>query len=151
MSFKICKTYEIENAHILSKHPDDCKFPHGHSRRIDIVLQSDKLDQNDMVCDFYLLDEIVNNIIQKYDHAICVNTDDPNFRQLKKMYGAKVIEFDKTNPTTEVMAKAIFNELKQSLKNQSSKADSKYPLSNEVSLIKVRIYETSDSWAEYTE
>ena len=126
MPYTICKTYEIENAHILSKHPDDCKYPHGHSRKIDIVLQSDKLDQNGMVCDFYLLDEIASDVIGKYDHAICVNTDDKNFKQLKKMYGDKVVAFENIDPTTEVMVVSIFQELKQKLRDQHIKSNSKY-------------------------
>jgi len=151
MPYTICKTFVVENAHILSKHPDDCKFPHGHSRKIDIVLKAENLDQNEMVCDFYLLDKIAGEVISKYDHAICVNTDDPNFEQLKKMYGTKVVAFDKTDPTTEIMAKSIYNELKKKLRDQITASDSKYPFSNEVHLVKVRIYETSDSWAEYSE
>src|SRR5947209_8102903 len=35
MAFRICKTIEIENGHMLSKHPDKCRFPHGHSRRVE--------------------------------------------------------------------------------------------------------------------
>ena len=151
MPFKICKTYEIESGHILSKHPDDCKFPHGHSRKIDIVLESAKLDENQMVCDFYLLDELIKPIVMRYDHKMCVNSDDPNFEQLKDMYGDKIIEFAKTDPTTEIMAKTIFDELKRELEDQLSNSDSKYPFSADIKLVKIRIYETSDSWAEYSE
>ena len=52
MPYRICKTFEIENGHMLSKHPDLCKFPHGHSRKVEIVLEADTLDHNEMVCDF---------------------------------------------------------------------------------------------------
>ena len=52
MPFRICKTFEIESGHLLSKHPDKCRFPHGHSRTVEVVLAADQLDANDMVCDF---------------------------------------------------------------------------------------------------
>jgi hypothetical protein len=40
---------------MLSKHSGNCRFPHGHSRRIEIVVVSDALDVMDMVCDFKAL------------------------------------------------------------------------------------------------
>ncbi|RFC52406.1 MAG: 6-pyruvoyl tetrahydropterin synthase [Verrucomicrobia bacterium] len=35
MPFRICKTIEIENGHMLSKHSDKCQFPHGHTRKVE--------------------------------------------------------------------------------------------------------------------
>lgn len=29
MPYRICKAIEVENGHMLSKHPDKCRFPHG--------------------------------------------------------------------------------------------------------------------------
>ena len=49
MPYRICKTIEIENGHMLSKHPDKCRFPHGHTRRVELVLEADDLDENGMV------------------------------------------------------------------------------------------------------
>ena len=37
---------------MLSKHPDKCRFPHGHTRKVECVLVADTLDENEMVCDF---------------------------------------------------------------------------------------------------
>ena len=47
--YRICKTFEVENAHMLSKHPEKCKFPHGHSRKIEVVISAAQLDSADMV------------------------------------------------------------------------------------------------------
>ena len=55
MPFRICKTFEIESGHMLSKHGGKCRFPHGHSRRIEVVLVADQLNAADMVCDFKAL------------------------------------------------------------------------------------------------
>lgn len=55
MPYRICRIFEIENGHILSKHPEKCRFPHGHTRRVEIVFEADDLDANDMVCDFKVL------------------------------------------------------------------------------------------------
>ena len=38
MPFRIGKSFVIESGHLLSKHPGKCRFPHGHSRRVEVVL-----------------------------------------------------------------------------------------------------------------
>jgi hypothetical protein len=43
MPYRICKTFEIENGHMLSKHPDKCRFPHGHTRKVEFTLEADAL------------------------------------------------------------------------------------------------------------
>ena len=40
MPYRICKTIDIENGHMLSKHPDKCQFPHGHTRKVEFVLEA---------------------------------------------------------------------------------------------------------------
>jgi 6-pyruvoyl-tetrahydropterin synthase len=61
-----------------------------------------------MVCDFKVIKEIMGPFLDGYDHAMCVNTDDPAFPQLKAAYGDRVIGFDGTERTTEVLAKTIY-------------------------------------------
>ena len=50
--YQVCKTFEFESGHLLSKSRDRCRNPHGHSRRVEVVLAAEKLDPNDMVCNF---------------------------------------------------------------------------------------------------
>ena len=151
MPYRICKTLEVENAHMLSKHPDACKYPHGHSRRIEFVLEADALDKNDMVCDFKVIKAAVNDFVESFDHAMCVNTEDPNFETLNKIYDKHIIAFDRTDPTTEVMAREIFMTCKAFLEQYRKQQDARYPLTDTVRLVKVRVWETSSSWAEYEE
>jgi len=70
MPYRICKTFEIENGHMLSKHPGKCKFPHGHTRKIELVLEAGDLDENDMVCDFKILKETMESFLEQYDHSM---------------------------------------------------------------------------------
>ena len=72
--FRISKSLEIENGHMLSKHPDKCRFPHGHSRRVEFVLEAEELDGNEMVCDFKIIKQAVGDWLDGLDHAICMNT-----------------------------------------------------------------------------
>ena len=38
MPFRIGKSLEIESGCLLSKPPGKCRFPNGHSRRVEVVL-----------------------------------------------------------------------------------------------------------------
>jgi 6-pyruvoyltetrahydropterin/6-carboxytetrahydropterin synthase len=150
MPFRICKTFEVENGHMLSKHPDLCKFPHGHTRKVEFVLEADSLDENEMVCDFKILKEAMKDYLDSLDHAMCMNTDDPKYDDFKQAYGDRVIGFTKQDPTTEVIAKAIFDITSTRLEEYLGKADVRYPLRTSVKLLSVRLWETSSSWAEYS-
>ena len=149
MPFRICKTIEIENGHMLSKHPDKCRFPHGHSRRVEFVLEAENLDQNDMVCDFKIVKETMVDFLDQYDHAICVNTDDPKYSDLKSSYGDRVVGFTKTDPTTEVIAKTVYENFRDRLAEYAAKPNLRYPLRDSLKIVSVRVWETSSSWAEY--
>ena len=87
MPYRVCKTIDIENGHMLSKHPDACRFPHGHTRRIEFILEAADLDANEMVCDFKIIKDAVGAFLESLDHALCVNTDDPAFATLRALYG----------------------------------------------------------------
>ena len=75
MPYRVCKMIEIENGHMLSKHPDKCRFPHGHTRRVEIVLEADDLDSSGMVCDFKIVKTAIGDYLDGFDHALCMNTD----------------------------------------------------------------------------
>lgn len=151
MPYRICKTLEIENGHMLAKHPDKCRFPHGHSRKVEIVLEADDLDANGMVCDFKIVKEAVGEFLEGYDHALCVNTQDPMFETLKNAYGDRVIAFADTEPTTEVLARTFFDAFRDKLDEFGSQRTTRYILRDTVRLKRVRVWETSSSWAEYEE
>lgn len=151
MPFRICKTFEIENGHMLSKHPDKCRFPHGHTRKVEFVLEADALDANDMVCDFKVVKETMEEFLDTLDHAMCVNTDDPKFDDLRATYGDRIIAFEKLDPTTEVMARAVHDFFRQRLADYAARTDTRYPVQPGLRVVKVRLWETSSSWAEYSD
>ncbi len=57
---------------MLSKHPEKCRFPHGHTRKVEFVLEAEALDRNDMVCDFKVIKDLMNDFLEGYDHALCM-------------------------------------------------------------------------------
>lgn len=145
MPFRICKSFEIESGHILSKHLGKCRFPHGHSRRVEVILAADALDANDMVCDFKVIKETLQDFLDAWDHGLCLNTADPQFSFYQKSYGARVIPFAGCDPTSEVMAQTIFAELQRRLASFANPCTAAG-----VRLERVRVTETSSSWAEYS-
>ena len=150
MPYRICKSIEIENGHMLAKHPDNCRFPHGHTRKVELTLAAADLDANDMVCDFKIVKEIIADYLDTLDHALCVNTQDPAYTELRARYGERVVPFENEDPTTEVMARVIFEVFARRLADYVARAEVRYPLRPSVRLVCVRVWETASSWAEYT-
>ena len=107
MPYRICKSIDIENGHMLSKHPDKCQFPHGHTRKVEIVMESSELDANQMVCDFKIIKTVLGEWIDQFDHAMCMNTADPAYSEFKSRYGNRVIGFENQDPTTDNLAYLI--------------------------------------------
>ena len=151
MPFRIAKRFEIESGHMLSKHPGNCRFPHGHSRTVEIVLVADRLNAADMVCDFKALKAALESFLASWDHALCLNTRDPQFAHLEKTYHPRVVPFTDEDPTSEVMARAIFTEGTRCLREAAGHSDPARAIPADVRIERVRVTETSSSWAEYFE
>jgi len=150
MPYSIAKTLTFESGHLLSKHRGRCRFPHGHSRTVEIVLESDQLDANDMVCDFKAVKRAMEAFLDRWDHALCVNTNDPEFDHLNRTYGERIVAFQATDPTTEVMARTIHDALQESLKTAALDPAAEYPVPRDIRINRVRVSETATSWAEYS-
>jgi 6-pyruvoyltetrahydropterin/6-carboxytetrahydropterin synthase len=151
MPFRIGKTFEIESGHLLTKHPGKCRHPHGHSRRVEVVLAADQLDERDMVCDFKAVKLALHDFLEHWDHALAINSSDPQFEFYRRTYGERIIVFTETDPTSEVMARTIFLELRRRLAAVTAAPSSRFPVSARVRVERVRVGETSSSWAEYCE
>ncbi len=142
MVFRICRRFTVECGHLLSKHEGRCRYPHGHSQTIEIVLESDRLNGNDMVCDFRRVKEAAGEVVEVFDHAMCLNTRDPLYETLKARFGKRVVGFPDEDPTCEVLAKTLFDRIGERIRDGS--------LGNkEIRLVRVRVHETGSSWAEY--
>lgn len=151
MVYRVCKVFEVESGHMLMKHPGRCRFPHGHSRRVEVVLSAPKLDQNDMVCDFKALKLAVASCIEEFDHALAVNSLDP-IRDRLGALAERVVVFEGEDPTTEVMARFIYEYVQRQVDTGKVFADPEggtYRLPAGLCVERVRVGETSSTWAEY--
>jgi len=149
--YRICKAFDIESGHMLSKHAERCRYPHGHSRRVELVLEAPSLDDNDMVCDFKWVKLAVRDYLDAFDHALCINASDPN---LERMAGEdhRLVVFEEGDPTTELMARRIFEHLNAQIeagRSFTSEAGVRYGIRAVVRVARVRVGETPTSWAEY--
>lgn len=165
MRYRICKTFTVESGHMLSKHPERCRFLHGHTRQIEVVLSSERLDERDMVCDFKTIKLAIGDYLDQFDHAMAVNTQDPMCAVLKAQ-GQRLVEFENEDPTTEVLARAIFEHVAAAIargETYVSRRDGESPAAAAAAppaaaayrfppglrLDRVRVWETPSSWAEY--
>ena len=68
----IRKLFKFENAHIVR----DCSTQrcseniHGHSYKVEVLLESNYLDDGQMVYDFGLTKLYIKELIDSFDHAI---------------------------------------------------------------------------------
>ena len=149
--YRICKTIELESGHLLSKHPGSCAFPHGHTRSVELVFAAATLDANDMVLDFKAIKEMLGSFLEQFDHSLCMNTEDPHYDEFRRIYGERIIPFERQDPTSEAIAHTVFRFAQVALANAAQGIGTSYPVRDCVKLERVRVWETSSSWAEYSE
>lgn len=139
---------------MLSKHPEGCRYPHGHTRRIEIVCSSPTLNTNDMVVDFKALKMAIKAFIEMFDHSMAINSNDPARPELEARYPEGLVIYEDQDPTTEVIAADVFafvEEVFQKGWKGTSKSGVTYTIpAGKVRLERVRVWETETSWAEYS-
>ena len=135
---------------MLSRHPERCRFPHGHTRTIEVVVSGKQLDENDMLLDFKALKLALTEYFDRYDHAMAINSTDPLLPTLVAMYPENaVVVFDNAEPTTEKMAEDLYRFTEHVLA-QGFTSGPYVIRPGQVQLDRVRVWETPQSWAEYS-
>ncbi|GHV09310.1 6-carboxytetrahydropterin synthase QueD [Campylobacterota bacterium] len=105
----IRKLFRFENAHIAR----DCLTKrcalsiHGHSYRVEVLLEANALDRAGMVMDFSRLKEIVGWFIDSFDHSIAINSHDESaYVEAMKAYSYRWVLLP-VNPSAEQFARVI--------------------------------------------
>jgi 6-pyruvoyltetrahydropterin/6-carboxytetrahydropterin synthase len=91
-------------AHNLRGYKGKCEELHGHNWKIEVVAEKNKLDKIGMVLDFKYLKNELNKVLEELDHD----------------YLNKHPYFKKVNPTSENIAKYIYDSLKSKVKSLKS-------------------------------
>jgi len=106
----IRKLFKFENAHIVR----DCSTTrcseniHGHSYKVEVLLESDYLDHGQMVYDFGLMKLTIKEIIDAFDHGITLwREDDPAYLKAMKNYSKRWIELP-VSPSAEQFSRVIY-------------------------------------------
>jgi 6-pyruvoyltetrahydropterin/6-carboxytetrahydropterin synthase len=145
--YSIRKQFKFEASHQLngaySKACTDCI--HGHSYIVEVFFKSKNLNKDGMVIDFGEISDILNGLIQTYDHALFIpeSFGEEYINILKKYNSEKKLHICKTNPTAENMARWMYESIKLAL-------DDIFKGAPEL-LHSVRVHETRTGWAEYSE
>ncbi len=106
----IRKLFKFENAHIVR----DCSTQrcseniHGHSYKIEVLLESNYLDDGQMVYDFGLTKLYIKELIDSFDHAITLwSKDDKAYIAAMKKYSNRWVELP-VSPSAEQFSRVIF-------------------------------------------
>ncbi len=86
----------FSSAHNLRGYKGKCEELHGHNWKIEVVAVREKLDKSGMLLDFKELKMELNAVLEKLDHKYLNNLS----------------YFKKVNPTSENIAKYIYDTLK---------------------------------------
>ncbi|HUV40107.1 MAG TPA: 6-carboxytetrahydropterin synthase QueD [Planctomycetota bacterium] len=87
------------SAHRLREYDGNCERLHGHNWRIEVRLAGERLNDLGMLCDFRDAKRIVREVTGRFDHR----------------YLNDIPPFDELNPTTEHIARHLFDEVSKRL------------------------------------
>jgi len=132
---KIAKEFKWEMSHRLTFHKGPCKNIHGHSYKLVIYLTGE-LDVNGLILDFYDIEIIVSPFIEKLDHAFLCSPDDKKTLEFLKEVNYKYF-LSENFTTCEQMTHFFLKNLAPEFKKYSN-----------IKKLGIRIYETSDAYAE---
>ena len=139
---RVTRQFGFEMSHALTNYDGLCRNIHGHSYKLQITIIGEPLlkpgDPKDgMVIDFSVLKKLVKkHIVDPFDHSLMINNIAAHEKlvELGEMYERHhVLNFQ---PTTENIVIFIADKLKKLLPEH-------------LELFSVRLYETTNSFAEW--
>ena len=106
----IRKLFKFESAHIVRGCSSQrcSRSLHGHSYKIEVLLEADALDQGQMVYDFGLLKGTVGDFIDAFDHAVTFwDGDDPDYIAQCKRFSERWVSLP-VSPSAEQFSRVFF-------------------------------------------
>jgi len=114
---------EFNAAHKLRAYHGKCESLHGHNWMVELGVESTTLNKTGMVMDFSVLKKALNEFLEYVDHK----------------YLNELKYFKKVNPTSENIAKYIYDGMKG------------FCLKHKIDIKRVTVWETPSSGATYME
>lgn len=99
MFVRLSKSFHFEAAHLLPTFPADhkCRRLHGHSFKFDVIVEGNVAPEKGYLIDYGDIKKVTEPLVKRLDHFY-----------LNEIEGLE-------NPTSEVIAKWIFDRLKPAL------------------------------------
>lgn len=119
--FDIFIKTHFSGGHHLRNYPGNCEKPHGHNWKVKVTVRVSELDELGMGIDFKILKQKVNTVVDELDH--CDLNEHPAFQHC--------------NPSSEHIARFLFEQLKERLASERSQ------------LYSVQVRETDSSGVSY--
>jgi len=109
-------------AHRLREYSGNCERLHGHNWLVEVICAGSETGQADMLIDFRILKKALDEVLDSLDHQY-LNDLEP---------------FKDRNPSSEFIARHVYKEISRRLTPPPTLAE-------------VRVWESEDSWASYSE
>lgn len=141
----IRKLFSFENAHIVRNCTSDrCRRSiHGHSYKVEVILEAHALDHGQMVYDFGLMKGPLRTLIDSFDHAICYwDKDDPAYVEACETFSARWIRLP-VSPSAEQFSRVFFFLADAVLRNTRMQNGE-----GEIALQSVIVHETATGYAQ---
>lgn len=144
----ITRQLEFDAGHRIPDHKSQCRNLHGHRYALLITLKGEVVEQdgqsdNGMVMDFSDVKALAKeHLVDKWDHAFLVYEKDLVVKRfLNDLPEHKTVVLNRV-PTVENLARIAFDILKEVYRDRYGR---------DLSLSKIRLYETPNCWAEIEE
>lgn len=141
----IRKLFKFENAHIVRNCSSDrCKRSiHGHSYKVEILLEASALDHGQMVYDFGLMKSEIKDLIDSFDHALTFwDKDDAAYVAACKQFSARWVALP-VSPSAEQFSRVFFFLVQQVLKQTQTQNGE-----HDVQVYSVIVHETDTGYAQ---
>jgi 6-pyruvoyltetrahydropterin/6-carboxytetrahydropterin synthase len=121
--YLICVRAHYDSAHFLRNYHGKCERLHGHRYEVEAAFAYEELGPSGMALDF--------TVAKRHLRAICDELDHQNINELPP--------FDTIEPSAENQARYLFEELRRRAGEEGKH------------LLYVRVAETPNQWAQYSE
>jgi len=134
MKVGIYKEVQIDTSHRLLHYEGRCANLHGHRWKVEIWVEGEPDPVTHILIDY----SMIKKIVDRYDHQIILNREDPMVPRIREFHEVITTPGD---PTSELMAAIIRDDIYAFCREQGIPA----------TVPKIRVWESPTAFAELTE